>query len=76
MNMTNEEVLNATKHLIGTRYVHAVKGYIGELVSRTVEGSLGIDSSPPFHPNHPDTSVPSIWVVVDDLGIIHGFRFF
>ncbi len=32
--MTNEEVLNSVKHLVGSRYVPSVKAYISELTGR------------------------------------------
>lgn len=49
--MTNDEVFQQTKHLIGTRYVAAVKPYISELTGRNLVVASGdivtlnIDSS-------------------------------
>ena len=33
--MTNDQVIDALQHLIGSRYVPAVKGYVSELTGRT-----------------------------------------
>ncbi len=68
MKMTNDEVLQHTKHLIGTVYVAAVKASISELTGRTrVVGPNEIAT------REYDTN--RITVVTDDAGVITAFSF-
>lgn len=66
--MTNDEVLNQTKHLIGTRYVAAVKTYITELTGRTRVTGPGEVTTREFDLNR-------VGVNTDDEGIISGVSF-
>jgi len=66
--MTNEQVLQALQHLIGNRYVPAVKGYISQLTGRArVTGAEDI-STREFDPDR-------IHVGTDEAGLISGFSF-
>ncbi|HEX8596289.1 MAG TPA: hypothetical protein VF682_23845 [Pseudomonas sp.] len=66
--MTNEEFLQATSHLIGTRYVAAVKTYITELTGRTrVSGPNEITTK--------EFDLSRVTVVTDGAGIITQFHF-
>jgi hypothetical protein len=68
MNMTNEEVLSATKHLIGTRYTAAVKTYITELTGRSrVTGPGEITTK--------EYDLTRVAVVTDDAGMITAIQF-
>lgn len=67
--MTNDQVIDALQHLIGSRYVPAVKGYISELTGRArVVG--------PHEAHSREMDLERIAVqVVGDEGEIDGFTF-
>jgi hypothetical protein len=66
--MTNEEVLQHTKHLIGTRYVAAVKAYITELTGRDRVHGPGEITTREFDLNR-------VSVDADNQGIITAISF-
>lgn len=66
--MTNDEVLQQTKHLIGTRYVAAVKAYIIEVTGRNRVHGPGEVTTREFDVNR-------VGVVADNQGIITAISF-
>lgn len=76
--MTNEAALALLKHLIGTRYVPAHKGFTRELVNRTdVLGTEDIAVMPSVGPSSPEFSYEHerISIDTDEQGIITDFLF-
>jgi hypothetical protein len=66
--MTNIDVLQQLKHLIGSRYVPSVKAYISELTGHTRVVGIGEIST---------TEVDSSRIRIrgDEAGVIQGFDF-
>jgi hypothetical protein len=76
--VTNEAALALLKHLIGTRYVPAHKGFVRELVGRTdVLGPEDIATTPSADPLSPEFSYEHerITIDTDQQGIIVDFLF-
>jgi hypothetical protein len=68
MKMTNDEILQQTKHLIGTRYTESVKAYITELTGRNRVHGPGEVITREFDVNR-------VGVVADNDGIITAISF-
>ncbi|HEX8596288.1 MAG TPA: hypothetical protein VF682_23840 [Pseudomonas sp.] len=76
--MTNEAAMALIKHLIGTRYYPAHKGFIRELVDRTdVLGPEDLAITPSADPYSPEFSYEHERIIIDtdEHGIITDFLF-